>query len=253
MTRQLRSPELPERQALVQALAERVRQCETARRRSPQATISTGYPALDRLLPDSGLHRGTLAEWLPRDGGAATTLALAAARQACGEDGTLVVIDRRRTFYPLAAAPARRGGIDLSRLLLVRPQSNRDETWAIDQALRSGGASAVLAWPDKLDDHLFRRLQLAAEAGDTLGLFVRPARAIAEPSWAEVRWLVEPLPSMALRAGDASRRVQLTLLRAPGRAALAARRSALNLETGEIEPQRALRAQRTQREARRIA
>jgi hypothetical protein len=247
---QLQPLELPQRHALVQALAEQMRQCETARRRSPQATISTGYAALDRLLPGGGLHCGTLTEWLPRDGGAATTLALAVARNACGERGTLVVIDRRRTFYPLAAAAC---GLDLSRLLLVRPQNDRDETWAIDQALRSGGASAVLAWPDKLDDHLFRRLQLAAEAGDTLGLFVRPARAIAEPSWAEVRWLVEPLPSLPSRAGGASRRVQLTLLRAPGRAAITAQRLALNLETGEVEPQRAARAQRAQREARRIA
>jgi hypothetical protein len=236
MTRQLQSHELSERQALVQALAEQMRQCETARRCSPEATISTGYPALDRWLPDGGLHRGTLVEWLPRDGGAATTLALAAARQACGENGTLVVIDRRRTFYPLAAAAC---GLDLSRLLLVRPQSDRDETWAIDQSLRSGGASAVLAWPDTLDDHLFRRLQLAAEAGDSLGLFVRPARAIAEPSWAEVRWLVEPLPSLPSRAGDASRHVQLTLLRSPGRAAIHERRVILNLETGDVEPQRA--------------
>jgi hypothetical protein len=175
---------------------------------------------------------------------------LAAARQACGENGTLVVVDRRRTFYPLAAAAC---GLDLSRLLLVRPQNDRDETWAIDQTLRSGGARAVLAWPDKLDDHLFRRLQLAAEAGDSLGLFVRPARAIAEPSWAEVRWLVEPLPSMPSGAGDASRRVQLTLLRAPSRAMINARKLALNLESGELEPQSALRAQRTPREARRIA
>jgi hypothetical protein len=249
MTHQLRSLELPERQALVQTLAEQMRQCETARRRGRQATISTGFAALDRLLPGGGLHRGTLAEWVPRDGGGATTLALAVARNACGELGTLVVIDRRRTFYPLAAAAC---GIDLSRLLIVRPQHDRDETWAIDQALRSGGASAVLAWPDRLDDHLFRRLQLAAEAGDAVGLFLRPVRAIAEPSWAEVRWLVEPLPSLSSRA-DASRGVQLTLLRAPGQATILAQRLTLNLETGEVEPQRTPRAQRTQREARRIA
>jgi hypothetical protein len=249
MTQQLRSLELPQRQALVQTLSEQMRQCETARRRSQETTISTGFAALDRLLPGGGLHCGTLAEWIPRDGGGATTLALAVARNACGETGTLVVVDRRRTFYPLAAAAC---GIDLSRLLLVRPQHDRDETWAIDQALRSGGASAVLAWPDRLDDHLFRRLQLAAEAGDAVGLFLRPVRAIAEPSWAEVRWLVEPLPSLPSHAADASRGVQLTLLRAPGQATILAQRLTLNLETGEVEPQRAPRAQRTQREARRI-
>jgi hypothetical protein len=152
---------------------------------------------------------------------------LAAAREACGETGTLIIVDRRRTFYPLAATGC---GIDLSRLLVVRPQNDRDETWAIDQALRSGGASAVLAWPEKLDDHLFRRLQLAAEAGDALGLFVRPARSLAEPSWAEVRLLVEPLASLPSRARAALRRAQITILRSPGRAAAQMRRVIVNLD-----------------------
>jgi hypothetical protein len=231
-----------------------MRQCETARRRNTTAVVSTGYAVLDRFLPQGGLHRGTLAEWVAREqGSGATTLALTAARQACGETGTLVVVDGRRTFYPLAAAAC---GIDLSRLLIVRPQHDRDESWAIDQALRSGGASAVLAWPEKLDDHLFRRLQLAAETGETLGLFLRSAHALAEPSWAEVRWLVEPLPSVASREGNALRRTTVTLLRMPGRAAIEARRWILNLENGFgelFEPQRPLRTQRAQRGVQKIA
>jgi protein ImuA len=244
MTWQLRSPDHSSRETLIRALMEQMRQCETARRHSPEAAVSTGYAVLDRGLC-GGLHRGTLVEWLTHDGGSgATTLALKAARQACGEIGTLVVVDRRRTFYPLAAVAC---GLDLSRLLLVRPQHNRDETWAIDQALRSGGASAVLAWPEKLDDHLFRRLQLAAEAGDTLGLFLRPGRAMAEPSWAEVRWLVEPLPSMPSRDGVAPRRVKLSLLRSSGGAAIHCPQFVLELDdrTGyRIELPRAPRISR---------
>jgi cell division inhibitor SulA/protein ImuA len=227
------------------ALAEQIRQCETARRPKATATISTGYDVLDRALSDGGFHRGTLVEWLTDAGGSgATTLVLSAARQACGDKGTLVVINRRRTFYPLAAVAC---GIDLSRLLLVRPQNDRDETWAIDQALRSGGASAVVAWPEKLDDHLFRRLQLAAESGGTLGLFVRPVRAIAEPSWAEVRLLVEPLASVPSDAGNAPRRARVTVLRCPGRGAINAQRVILHLEDpsqGEVEPQRIRRLAR---------
>jgi protein ImuA len=238
------------RQSLIKALAEQMQQCGTARRQSPSTVISSGYAVLDRSLPGGGLQRGTLVEWLARQqGSGATTLAMAAAREACGETGMLVVIDRLRTFYPLAAAA---WGIDLSRLILIRPQNDRDETWAIDQALRSRGASAVLGWPEKLDDHLFRRLQLAAEGGDTLGLFVRPPRAIAEPSWAEVRWLVEPLPSRPSSASDASRRIRLTLLRAPTRTVNNAGPLILDLYKGspEFEPQRTPRTQRT---ARRIA
>src|SRR5687767_9104875 len=109
----------------LQALAEQIRKCETAQRPKALGAVSTGYDLLDRALPDGGFHRGTLVEWLTDSGGSgATTLALAAARQACSEAGTLVVIDRRRTFYPLAAVAC---GIDLSRLLFVRPQNDRDE------------------------------------------------------------------------------------------------------------------------------
>jgi hypothetical protein len=245
MTGQLQTLDHSSRETLLRALTEQVRQCETARRRNTTAVVSTGYAVLDRFLPQRGLHRGTLVEWLVREGGSgATTLALAAARQACGETGTLVVVDRRRTFYPLAAAAC---GIDLSRLLVVRPQHDRDESWAIDQALRSGGASTVLAWPEKLDDHLFRRLQLAAEAGETLGLLLRPARALAEPSWAEVRWLVEPLPSVSSGEGHAPRRVKLSLLRSAGGAAIHCPQFVVGLENRSgyrIEPQRISRVQR---------
>ncbi|MEX2141931.1 MAG: hypothetical protein WD894_21880 [Pirellulales bacterium] len=244
MTCPLRSLDHSSRETLIRALTEQMRQCETARRHGHEAAVSTGYAVLDRALC-GGLHRGTLVEWLAHDGGSgATTLALAAARQACGETGTLVVVDRRRTFYPLAAVAC---GIDLSRLILARPQHDRDETWAIDQALRSGGASAVLAWPEKLDDHLFRRLQLAAEAGDTLGLLLRPARALAEPSWAEVRWLVEPLPSVPSREGDAPRRVKLSLLRSSGGAAMHCPQFVVGLDDRSgrrIESQGATRIQR---------
>jgi hypothetical protein len=252
---------------LVQALAERVREFQTARRQgfSRRPAISTGYAALDRALAEScesrrdsptwgGFRHGTLVEWLAGgEGGGATTLALAAAREACGESGTLVVIDRRRTFYPLAAMAA---GVDLSRVILVRPANDRDETWAIDQSLRSGGAAAVLAWPEKLDDHLFRRLQLAAEAGGSLGLFVRSVAARQEPSWAEVRLLVEPMASFASVAssdGAATRRVQVEILRAPGQVAVQGARLVVRLESEREGGTKPRRTQRTQREVRRTA
>ncbi len=248
-------PTHAEQRQLVEALAEQVRQFQTARRPSAASAVSTGFAALDRALPDNsltkgGLHRGTLVEWLAGgdgksgcEGGGATTLALAAARQACGESGTLVVIDRRRTFYPLAAAAC---GIGLGRVILVRPQNDSDESWAIDQSLRSGGAAAVLAWPEKLDDHLFRRLQLAAEAGGSLGLLVRSVAVRHEPSWAEVRLLVEPLASLPSSGGVSPRRVQVEILRSPGHVPLHASQLVLSLDEGgaNAKPQRTPRARR---------
>jgi hypothetical protein len=126
-----------------------------------------------------------LTEWLSgmaRCG--AATLSLLSAREACREGGTLVVIDRWQTFYPPAAAA---WGIDLSRLLIVRPQSARDALWAAVQSLRSPAVAAVWAPIDRLDARTFRQLQLAAQAGRTLGLLLRGAHVRGQPSWADVQ------------------------------------------------------------------
>jgi hypothetical protein len=88
-----------------------------------------------------------------------------------------------------------------------------DNLWALDQALRCPGVAAALAWPEKLDGRTFRRLQLAAEQGGGLGLLVRPERVRHEPSWAEVRLVVEPLPAVAPHA---PRRLKVELLRSRG-------------------------------------
>jgi hypothetical protein len=180
--------------------------------------FSSGSAAIDRLLPGGSLRHGMLVEWLAgewssgveeqwsrageqkRNRGveqrnknysttpllhysSAATLSLLAAREACREGGALVVLDRSRTFYPPAAAA---WGIDLDRLIVVRPTNVQDEHWAAVQSLRSPAVAAMWGTIDRLDGRAFRRLQLAAQAGRTLGLFLRPPSARGQPSWADV-------------------------------------------------------------------
>jgi hypothetical protein len=148
-------------------------------------TFSTGVAALDRLLPGGGLRHGMLVEWLAElPGCGAATLGLLAAREACRAGGVLVVLDRARAFYPPAAVG---WGVDPARLVVVRPRTARDEIWAAVQALRSPVVAAVWTMVDRLESRNFRRLQLAAEAGGTLGVLVRGASARGQPSWADVR------------------------------------------------------------------
>jgi hypothetical protein len=172
---------------LVRSLKEQLRGWERDHR-GPAEIVSSGSPALDRLLPDGGFCRGTLVEWLAAgQGGGAATLALAIACRACHEAGALVVVDRPRMFYPPAAAGL---AIDWKWFVVVRPRNDRDEAWALNQVLRSPGVGSVLCWPQKLTERRFRQMQLAAEAGGTLCLLVRPEEAREEPSWAEMRLLV---------------------------------------------------------------
>jgi len=193
---------------IVEILSEQVRRLEQARRPA-DAWVTSGWDALDRLLPERAFGRGTLVEWLTDgQGSGAVTLALSAAREACREGGSLVVIDQQRLFYPPAAVGL---GIDLANLILVRPRED-DHAWALDQVLRSSAVAAVVCWPGRWDDHTFRRLQLAAEASGNLGLLVRELSVRGEPGWADLRLLVEPRPGGSL----SGRRLRVELLRSRG-------------------------------------
>ncbi|HWB10135.1 MAG TPA: hypothetical protein VG826_12975 [Pirellulales bacterium] len=197
----------PARDEILVQLQKQLRRWEETKRPTTVCS-STGCAELDRLFPGGGVSRGTLVEWLAEDvGSGAMWLALVVAREACHGGGPLLVIDGRGTFYPPAAA---RAGVDLERLIVVRPATARDETWALDQSLRCPGLGAVLCVTDRLRQRAARRLQLAAEASGGVGLLVRPASVRSEPCWAEVRLLVEP------RAGTAGRRLEVELLKTRG-------------------------------------
>jgi protein ImuA len=187
---------------------------------SERGVVSTGCEALDRLLPQGGLRRGTVVEWAGGgEGGGAGTLALAAARQACLAGGLLVVLDRDRIFYPPVLAA---WGMALRNVVVVRPERVEDELWAADQALRCPAVAAVWGRFDELSTRDQRRLQLAAEEGGALGLFRRPARCVGQPTWADVQWSVRPLneESPGGENGEASgvslRQLLVTLTRCRG-------------------------------------
>lgn len=199
----------PNKEQKVAEVVDRLRQqLRQVSHKELREVISSGCAALDRVLPAGGLVRGSLVEWLTSvAAGGATMLAMRAAAAACGTRGAVVVIDRQGVFYPPAAAA---WGIDLRRLILVRPQSERDEQWAVEQALRCRRVAAVVAWPRRLSSTVWRRWQLAAESAGSVGLLVRGAEFRREPSWADVRLLVHP------RAGRCGWRLDVTVLRARG-------------------------------------
>ncbi len=208
-------------------LQELLRRVEGSGQRPARDCISSGCPPLDRLLPQHGLLRGSLAEWLADGPGCgAGTLAVLTAREACREGGVLVVVDAKGTFYPPCAVA---WGMPLSSTFVVRPPTHQDELWAIDQALRCEHVAAVLAWPRRIDDHTFRRWQLAAEASGCLGLLVRPSVVRREPSWADVRLFVSPV------AAQQGRRLHVQLLRCRGRFGEGAIELEINERTGEID------------------
>lgn len=158
--------------------------------------VRTGHAVLDDVLPDGGLRRGTLLEWVNGEGpgsGAATLALLAAGGMlrnesaVAGQPGTLAVIDRDGGFYMAAAAAL---GLSSEKVLVVRPGTTSEWLWTVEQVLRSAAVDVVLTWAGALDDRVFRRWQLAAEVGGGVGMLVRTADVVRDGSWATVRILV---------------------------------------------------------------
>jgi hypothetical protein len=200
LSRPTKSPSFDARGELMDDLRQQLGRWGAMTGAEKSLMFSSGVRGIDRLLPGGGLRHGMLVEWLGAFGGSgAATLGLLGAREACREGGVLVVVDRTQTFYPPAAAA---WGIDLQRLIVVCPKNARDELWATVQALRSPVVGALWARVERLDSRAFRRLQLAAEAGRTLGVLLRPANTRGQPTWADVRLEVEPrTKSRESRAG----------------------------------------------------
>jgi hypothetical protein len=168
--------------------------------RADRGCFATGT-LIDELLPHSCFRRGTLVELF----GPGTALAVVLAREALRPAGMLAVIDPARRFYPPALASM---GIDLDRLVVVQPG---EPDWIVVQALSCPAIDAVLCWPDRLQDKMFRRWQLAAERGGSIGLLVRPSAARGTPSWSDVQLGITPLAFQRWRLGVADHSLDFSI------------------------------------------
>jgi protein ImuA len=152
--------------------------------------ISTGCRALDETLPLQGVRAGSLIEWLNADGThSSVALSLRVGREVVGTKHRAIFIDHRQVLHPLALASL---GFDLTRVVIVRPATEREALWACEESLRCCGVRLVWASLDRLSSNSFRRLQLAAESSGCIGFLSRPAKARSQPSWADVRFQVHP-------------------------------------------------------------
>ena len=152
--------------------------------------LSLGVPALDALLPHRGLERGSLVEWLsPVAGSGAAILALQGVRAALEQQQVWAVVDSTGEFH---ASAAEGWGVSLESLLLLRPATEADALWTVEQCLRCPAVGLTWFRAEHIPDQVARRWKLAAEIGGGVGVLFRPETAARRASWADVRWRVQP-------------------------------------------------------------
>ena len=160
--------------------------------------LSTGYEKLDRHLPGGGWPPHALTEILSEQYGIGELQLLMPALVRLSADDPVVPFTEpgwiawiAPPFQPYPPAMSE-WGLNLSRLLIVRPKNDQEILWSAEQALASGTCAAVLLWPEemgnqKLSDQDSRRLQLAAEKGQSWAIAFRPRAARRDPSAAALR------------------------------------------------------------------
>jgi cell division inhibitor SulA/protein ImuA len=170
--------------------------------------IPTGFAELDAVLPGGGWPVDGLTELLParRGIGELSIVIPALAKLSEKDERWLVWITAPdANFLPYAPALAK-AGIRLPRLILIRPRTTKEALWAMQQALTSHAAAAVLAWLGKPALTDLRRLQLAAANAASLALIFRPPEMAGESSPALLRLRLEPCASRQLTVQVLKRR-----------------------------------------------
>ena len=204
--------------------------------------LPTGYPRLDARLPGGGWPRAALVELLvERHGIGELGLlmpVLARLSAAASVDGAHAGTPAAAQGTPrwlcwvapplLPYAPALAAqGIALERVLLVHPptggaagrnaghdsgyESGHDALWAAEQALVSRHCAVVLVWSAHARTQALRRLQLAAEAADTLVVVFRPPAAAAQRSPALLRLQLDGDGTLHVLKGRGMRPQRLSL------------------------------------------
>ncbi len=165
-------------------------------RYSVEASIPTGFTALDNALPAQGWGIGGVTELLlDQHGIGELSLLLPALRHVAGDAGSgasqLSPASHSHNtgwaalvnppYIPYAPAFSN-AGIALDRLLIINSGDDINTLWSTEQLLRSGLFGAVVAWVQKSSAQRQRRLQLAAESGACWAAVYRPLHAQTEHS-----------------------------------------------------------------------
>ena len=143
--------------------------------------IGTGYHELDDILPGRGWPSSGLVEVIARHSGMGELQLLIPLMQSVIKQGKWILCVAPP--YLLNAPALTQAGIDIEQILIVKQDTPcKDALWSMEKAMQTENCGLVLAWQNWLPGKVLRRLQLAAEAGDTLAVLFKHNDSKYSPS-----------------------------------------------------------------------
>jgi protein ImuA len=107
-------------------------------------------------------------------------------------DGISVWISASRKIFPPALKAF---GVEPDRVIFVDLQKEKDVLWAVEEALKCEGLTAVVGEVQEMSFAQSRRLQLAVENSRVTGFILRSNINRLNATACTARWQITPLPS----------------------------------------------------------
>lgn len=153
---------------------------------SPVAsTVSSGFEALDAVLPGGGWPGDGLIEILSDQSGALEWRLLGPLlRRVCEAGRSVVLVGPPRPPHPPGL---RLAGLSERHLVWVQAETPAERLWATEQLIKARTCGALIAWLPQARPEQVRRLQVLAASGDGPVFLCRPASAAQASSAAPLR------------------------------------------------------------------
>jgi len=175
--------------------------------------IAFGIPGLDSSLGSGGLRAGALHEVTARtcalvdDAAATLFLAGIAAREAKIISGPVLWASCRNDLY---APGLEQAGLTAADVIFAQPPDDAALLAVVEDAMRDGTPSVIVAEATRVSMVATRRLQLVAADADMTVLLLRRRRSreqdpLSEPSAAWTRWRIASASSERLSVAGVGR------------------------------------------------
>jgi protein ImuA len=156
---------------------------------------NVGLGPVERAFPNSVFPKNAIHEFLtlaPEQAAACKGFIAGLLHSLMQPGGACLWISASRMLFPPAL---KMFGVEPHRIIFVDLQREKDILWAMEEALKCEGLSAVIAEVREINLTASRRLQLAVEKSGVTGLVLRNDADRLSTTACVARWRITPIES----------------------------------------------------------
>ncbi|RYE02747.1 MAG: Error-prone repair protein ImuA, partial [Sphingobacteriaceae bacterium] len=159
------------------------------------ATETFGLGQIETAFPGGVFPTGAVHEFLceaPEHAAASAGFITGILSKLMQGGGACLWISRSRTVFPPALKAF---GVEPDRIIFANLPRERDVLWAMEEALKCDGFSAVICELNEISFAHSRRLQLVVEQSRVTGFIILDDPRKIGATACAARWKISPLPS----------------------------------------------------------